>query len=111
MNQTRESAVAVEPAKAVKPRALLFGTLSAVWIFPTITSLVILFSGGWPWKGTVSFLSGLERVALEQWLGALILLLHPLFGWLAFHYFRTEKPRVLPPEPEDASAAVSSNKL
>ncbi len=111
MSQTRQSGVAVEPAKAVQRRALLFATLSAIWIFPTITSLVILFSGGWPWKGGVHFLQGFERVALEQWIGALILLLHPIFGWLAFHYFRTETPRVLEPEPDDPSAEVSSNKL
>jgi hypothetical protein len=74
--------VAISPAKA---RALLFGTLAMLWIFPSLGALWILATDAKRWTKT-SFGALIGSAAVEDWVAVALLATHVVFIWLAFRY-------------------------
>jgi hypothetical protein len=82
-----------------QPKALLFKVLSFLWVIPSLTSLFILGSS---WPRANSAVEFLAAVKVEQWVAAGLLLVHPVFVFLALRFRRTErfKETVLEPDPD-----------
>ncbi len=74
--------VAIAPAKA---RALLFGTLAILWIFPSLGALWILAADAKRWVKT-GFGALVGSAAIEDWVAIALLATHLVFIWLAFRY-------------------------
>lgn len=91
--QTRNETLS---GRMYRPRALLFGMLSLLWVFPSVGACWILFSDR-AWMR-----EGIGAVKLEQWVGVGLLLAHVMFLWLRFTFRRSEEPVRAPGnEPED----------
>jgi hypothetical protein len=73
-----------EPASAQPatptPRALLYRTLTLLWLFPSVGALLLLVHDAAWWRAG-GFLAGLGAVRLEQWIAIGLLALHGWFAW------------------------------
>jgi hypothetical protein len=74
------------------PKALLFGILTILWIFPSLGSFFILAVGYSSWSGTATWLDTLRSIPFEHWLAFLVLVLHLAFALSAYYFYRKEIP-------------------
>ncbi len=79
----------VQQPHSFQKKALLFKTLAILWVVPSLTSLFVL---AYQFPKAPGVLETLRSIRLEQWLSLILLLLHPLFIYLAGHYRKTELP-------------------
>lgn len=70
------------PAEA--RRALLFATLSILWVFPSLGAAWIVVRAEPASAGVQAF----SDRPVEYWISWLILVLHPMFVWLGWSGFR-----------------------
>jgi len=73
-----------------RPKLRLFAIASVIWVFPSFGAIWIVGPDVTHWFRAESFLEGLQAIAFEQWIALFILLAHPVFACLAWHYYRTE---------------------
>jgi hypothetical protein len=83
----------IERELAHKPRALFFGILAILWIFPSIGAIWILLAD-FAWLEAPTWLARLRAIPLEQWVAILLLAAHGLWVYLAFRWRRREEPKV-----------------
>ena len=76
-----------------RPKTERFQMLALLWSFPSVGAAVILGLNHSDWSQARGFLQNLAAVGIEQWTAAAVLLAHLIFGWLAWHYRRTEPER------------------
>jgi hypothetical protein len=88
------------PERTYRPKALLCSVLAVLWIFPSLGGLVIFLPALRGWREADSVAGALEGTRVEQWLALLLLLLHPVFIWLAWRFRRTEIPQPVPTDPD-----------
>lgn len=94
---SREQIVAnggwVEVKRSCRPKTERFQMLTLLWFLPSAGALFII---GWDypdWSRAVRFLDYVKALKLEHWVAGALLLAHPIFAWLAWHYRRTETER------------------
>jgi hypothetical protein len=80
------------PAAPPLSKRLLFRVLSILWSFPTLGAIWIWASESGRVKTGASLLEKMAAITIEQWLAAILIMLHFAFITLAF-YHRREKPR------------------
>jgi hypothetical protein len=97
VSKSREQIVAnggwIEVKCRCRPRTQLFQALALLWVFPSAGALFIL---GWlqpDWSNARRLLDYVESLRFEHWIALALLLAHPLFAGLAWHYRRTEAER------------------
>ena len=73
-----------------QPKADRFQMLAALWFLPSLGALVILAADFPKWSDAGGFTGFLRGLRIEHWIAVSLLLAHPVFGWLARHYRRTE---------------------
>jgi hypothetical protein len=83
----------IEVKTRCRPKTELFRMLTLLWIFPSGGAALILGLNFPDWSHTRGLLEHLGAVALEQWIAVAVLMVHPVFAWLAWHYHRTEVER------------------
>ncbi|MBA4150731.1 MAG: hypothetical protein H0X66_21670 [Verrucomicrobia bacterium] len=89
----------IEEKRCYQRKALLYKTLATLWVVPSLTSLFVI---AYQFPQATGVLETLKLVRLEQWLSLFVLLLHPIFLYLAVRHRRTEIPTehvVLVPDP------------
>ena len=82
VSATSPALLTVAPAKA---RALLFGTLAILWIFPSLGALWILASDSRRWVKS-GFVALIGSAAIEDWVAMALLATHLVFTCLAFRF-------------------------
>lgn len=90
----------IEEKRCYQQKAVLFKTLAILWIVPSVTSLFVIVYG---FPQAPGILNTLKLIRIEQWLCLGLLLLQPVFGYLAVRYRRTEVPSekvFLVPDPD-----------
>lgn len=70
---------------------MLFGTLTLLWIFPSVGALWILAQNA-EWLRTGGLLASLAAVRLEQWIAVGTLLAHAWFIWRWRRAVRMSRP-------------------
>jgi hypothetical protein len=83
----------IEVRSRCRPKTDLFRMLTLLWIFPSGGAALILGLNLPDWSHARGFLEHLAAVALEQWIALAVLLAHPIFAALTWHYHRTEVER------------------
>lgn len=76
-----------------RPRTDLFRMLALLWIFPSGGAALILGLNFPDWSQARGLIEHVAAVGLEQWIALVVLLAHPAFAALAWHYHRTEAER------------------
>ena len=61
-------------------RALLYRTLTLLWVFPTVGALFVLLHDAAWWRAE-GFATRLAAVRVEQWIAVGLLALHAWFAW------------------------------
>jgi len=83
-----EAEPTVEKYEVVLPkeqrRALLYRTLSLLWIFPSLGALWIIAPALKNWKTAPTFGDSVRLIRLEEWLALLLLAAHVGFVFLAW---------------------------
>jgi hypothetical protein len=94
----------IEFKQRCRPKTERFRMLSLLWFFPSGGAALIL-GLDWPdWSQARGIVQWLAVVQLEQWIASAVVLAHPVFAWLAWHYHRTEVEREVTfrePNPDD----------
>ena len=83
----------IEVRSRCRPKTDRFRMLTLLWIFPSGGAALILALNFPDWSRARGLLGHLGAVTLEQWIALAVLLAHPVFAWLAWHYHRTEVER------------------
>jgi hypothetical protein len=86
-----------------QPKARALRMLTLLWIFPSLGSVVVLMMCGERWWDMGSFSAVSRALTMEQWIALGLLLAHPVFAALAWHFRRTEElteGRVRVPNPD-----------
>ena len=73
-----------------QPKADRFQMLAALWFLPNFGALVILAVDFPKMPEGGGLTDWLRSVRIEHWIAVGLLLAHPVFGWLARYYRRTE---------------------
>ena len=83
----------IEVKARCHPKTERFRMLALLWIFPSAGAAAILGLNHPHWSQARGFVQNLAAVGLEQWIAMAVLLAHLIFGWLTWHYHRTEPER------------------
>jgi hypothetical protein len=76
-----------------RPRTQRFRMLALLWFLPSAGALFIIGATYPDWSRAARFLDYVEALRFEHWIAGALLLAHPVFAWLAWHYRRTEPER------------------
>lgn len=79
----------IEERRCYQTKALLFRTLALLWILPSLTSIFVIV---YLFPQASGVIEALKLIRVEQWLSLLVLLVHPVFIYLAVRHRRTEIP-------------------
>ena len=83
----------IEVKSRCRPKTELFRMLALLWIFPSGGATLILGLNFPDWSRARGLLDHLGAVSLEQWIALAVLIAHPIFAALAWHYHRIEIER------------------
>jgi hypothetical protein len=83
----------IEVRRRCRPKTDRFRMLTLLWIFPSGGAALILGLNLPDWSHARGLAEHLSAVALEQWIALVVLMAHPVFGALAWHYHRAEVER------------------
>ena len=89
-----------EPKRLHQPKAALCRMLAILWLFPSAGAALILAATEAQWRSADNWAAGAQTIRLEQWIALVVLLAHPVFAWLAWHWRRTEPLREIEPDPD-----------
>ena len=98
---TNEKAVQSPPVdtpaiSAIKARALLFLTLSLLWVFPVSGALWIMVTDSKQWNRT-NFAGFIGSLVIQDWVAIGLVLCHLLFLALAFRFHRKARAEIVAP--------------